>query len=316
MLYLSDTDLTSLPITATAVVENIEQAIQKSANGTVWAAPKSVITPPDGRYLMSTLAASEDPPLMAVKALVVNQQNPAQGLNAINASITLLNSQTGVTEAIMDGNWITAVRTAGASAVAAKYMALKNARSMAFIGCGVQAHSHLKLFSKLYPIEEIFVFSRGEMNRDNLCYTAQTMGITTHATKTAQQAIEHADIIISSIPLSFKDEPFLDAERLKPGAFVSSTDLALPWMPHSLSRFDLIVVDDLKQERAMVKPLVNPQLVAGDIKDLVTGKLERRENDQQIMAFMFRAVALGDLAIAALALQTAKEHKVGQKLED
>jgi ornithine cyclodeaminase/alanine dehydrogenase len=123
-LYLSEQIFGTLGITTSQAVRAIEHLIRGRDEGTVWSAPKAVVEPPDGRYLMATLAAADDPPFMAVKSLPLNPDNPDKGLPQINASVTLLDSGTGLPRAVMDGNWITTVRTAALSAVAAKRMAL------------------------------------------------------------------------------------------------------------------------------------------------------------------------------------------------
>src|SRR5262245_65826622 len=91
---------------------------------------------------MATLAMADDPPYMAVKSLLLNPRNPERGLPSINSLVTLLDGNTGVPLAVMDGNWITAVRTAGVSAVAAKRLARPDSSIAAFVGCGVQARTH------------------------------------------------------------------------------------------------------------------------------------------------------------------------------
>ena len=136
LLYLSHSTLASLALTTEEVTASIEHLIHGRSQERMWNAPKAVIMPPDGRYMMSTLAAADDPPFLAVKSLILNARNRERGLPDINAVVTLLDSDTGLPVAIMDGNWITAVRTAGLSAVAAKRLARPEASTAAFIGCG------------------------------------------------------------------------------------------------------------------------------------------------------------------------------------
>ena len=160
-LYLSETALAGLGITTKEAVDAIEHLIRGQGEDKVWSAPKAVVQPPDGRYLLATLAAADEPPLMSVKSLLTNPANPERGLKQINAMVTLLDSDTGLPRAVMDGNWITAVRTAALSAVAAKRLARPDTHLAAFIGCGVQAESHLRAFAVLYPLREIRAFGRG-----------------------------------------------------------------------------------------------------------------------------------------------------------
>ena len=303
LVVLSEDVLENLPITTEEVIARIEHLVEGYRQAKVFNAPKSILTPPDGRYMMSTLSVSEDPPLLAVKSLVLNPRNSQKGLKDINALVTVLNSQTGEPLAVMDGNWITAIRTAGLSATAAKYLANPQASSMGFIGCGVQAHSHLKAFLDLFPIKHIKAFGRGTQNRDLLCQKAESLGLQAEASGSAQEAIAEVDIVVTSITLLPKPTPFLDARWLKPGAFAAITDLGLPWRHEGNPAFDQIFIDDMHQEAQMSEPMVALELVKGDLTDLITGKNLGRRNPQEVTAFVFRGLALGDLALAGLAYQ-------------
>lgn len=313
--YLSQAALDSLQLTYREVIERIEHLIHGRSQSQVWNAPKAVITPPDGRYMMATLAAANDPPFLAVKSLLLNPENPQRGLKSINSLVTLLDSDTGLPLAILDGNWVTAIRTAGLSAVAAKRLAKPDACIAAFIGCGVQAHSHLDAFVELFPLKEIRVFGRGTANRDRFCQYAESNGLSAIASETAQDAVNNADLVVTSVTLSPQLKPFLDAHWLKPGAFVTMTDLATPWFAASLSLFDRIVVDDLEQEASMAKPLVDPALVSGDLTGLVNGDIKGRCADNERTAFVFRGLALGDLAVAGMAYQRACKNAQGVLIE-
>ena len=315
LLYLSDKTLKSLDITTSEVVESIERLVRGQAQAEVWSAPKAAILPPDGRYMMASLSAADDPPFLAVKAVILNPRNPERGLPQINGLIMLLDSDTGLPVAVMDASWVTAVRTAGASAVAATRLARPESSIMAFIGCGVQAHSHLRAFADLFPLNEIRAFGKGSANRDVLCNTARDMGFEGIASRTAKEALEGADIVVTSVTFSAQLEPFLDARWLKPGAFVSSTDLAVPWAREGMSAFDRIIIDDRKQESAMPNPLVEANLISGDLPELVNGDVEGRRSDEERAAFVFRAVVLGDLALAGLAYQKARAESRGLLIE-
>lgn len=305
IMYLSPSVLEDLTITTQEVVDSIEHLLRGRRSSRVWNAPKAVITPPDGRYMMATLSAADDPPFLAVKSLILNPRNRERGLPDINSMVILLDSDTGLPLAIMDGNWITAVRTAGLSAVAAKRLARADASVAAFIGCGVQARSHLQAFSALFPLKEIRAFGRGRVNRDALCQAAEKLGLSAVASSSAQEAVKDADLVISAVTLSPQLVPFLDARWLKPGAFAAVVDLAASWLTEGMPAFDRIVIDDVEQEAQMPTPLVDPDLVAGDLTGLVNGDIAGRCSNDEKTAFIFRGLALGDLALAALAYQRA-----------
>jgi len=175
---------------------------------------------------------------------------------------------------------------------------------IAFVGCGVQAHSHLQAFADLFPLTELRAFNRGRENRDILCHSAESRGLDAIACGSVEEAISGADLIISSITLSQTTTPFIDAAWLKPGAFASLVDLGIPWFDESMGTFDRIIIDDLEQESHMEQPLVDLSLMSGDLTGLVTGVADGRLADDEKTAFIFRGFALGDLALAALAYQS------------
>ena len=305
--FLCAETLENLDISTDEVAHSIEDLIAGSAENSVWSAPKAVIMPPDGRYMMAALAAADDPSLLVVKTVVLNPDNPARGLPQINGLVTVLNSETGLPVAIMDANWITAVRTAGLSAVAAKHMARKSSSVAAFIGCGVQARSHLKAFLDMFALKEIRVFGRGTETIDSFCQYAESLNIGSTVCSSGNQAIRDADLIVTSVTYSVKLTPFLDANCLKPGSFCTVTDLSAPWIKDSFSAFDQICIDDLEQEAALPNKQVAPEFVTGDLSGLVLGKFTGRKDDTDRCAFIFRGHAMGDLALTALAWQKAEE---------
>jgi ornithine cyclodeaminase/alanine dehydrogenase len=313
--YLSQTTLQALDLTTDEVIASIEHLIRGRSQGRAWNAPKAIIQPPDGRYIMATLSAADDPPYLAMKSLIFSPRNRERGLPDINAIVTLLDSDSGVPLAIIDGNWVTAVRTAGLSGVAARRLARPDASVAAFIGCGVQAQSHLQAFSELFPLKEIRAFGRGTANRDALCQAAEKLGLSAIASGTAREAVQDADLVITSVTFSPRLVPFLDARWLRPGTFVTMTDQAASWVSDGMPAFNQIVIDDLEQEAEMPTPLVDPALIAGDLTGLVNGDITGRRTDDEKTAFVFRGLALGDLAIAALAYQRALQLGKGPQID-
>lgn len=300
--YLSGDDLEALGITTPEIIHSIESTIQRAASGQVWAAPKAVLMPDDGRYMMAALAAGDGPDYLTVKTVVLNPKNSDQNLPQINGLVTMLNSQTGLPEAVLDGNWITAIRTAGLSAVAAKYMARSDATKIGFVGTGVQARSHLQLFSDMFPLAELFMFGRGQPNKDRLAAEGKARGLTINECATGQEVLEKSDLLITTVTHTGGAAPFLDAAGMPPGSFAAVVDLAAPWHRDSFGALDQVCVDDLEQERSLPNKLCNPDFISGDLSSLVRGDTPARADPAHRNAFVFRGHALGDLALSSLAL--------------
>lgn len=310
VLYLPDDALEAMDIAPPEIADAIEHALIAKADGRLHVSPKSALLPGAGRYMMSTLAVGD---VTVVKQVTVSPDNPKSGLPAINGAIMVLDAETGLLRAVMGANWITAHRTAALSAVAARRLANPDAASIAFVGCGVQARSHLAAFSALFPLKQVWAVGRSQKTIDAFLDHAGALGFDAKQAETPEQALRASDIVVSSVTLDYETQPFLSAAWLKPGTFAAITDLCIPWEPASMDRFGTVIVDDLEQERTSEKPMLEHDLIAGDLTDLVTGNAKDRIPEHPT-AFVFRGIALGDYAAAALALHKAEETGAGQRI--
>ncbi|MEM9969671.1 MAG: ornithine cyclodeaminase family protein, partial [Pseudomonadota bacterium] len=253
-VYLSDAALAGLGIAPREMANAVEAALRAKADGRLFTAPKAALLPGGGRYVMSTLAAGGED-FIVVKTVGVFPENADRDLPAINGAIQVLDAKTGLLRAVMDAGWVTAVRTAALSAVAARRLANPDATTVAFVGCGVQASSHLAAFLEMFPLQRVLAVGRGQANVERLCAEASGLGLTA-GPASAETALTEADIVVTSVTLDYSIAPFLDAGLMKPGAFAAITDLFIPWHAESAAAFDTVVVDDLEQERAAEKPML------------------------------------------------------------
>jgi ornithine cyclodeaminase/alanine dehydrogenase len=136
---------------------------------------------------------------------------------------------------------------------------------------------------------------------------ANELGLTSETCSSGRDAVEGADLVVTSVTYSTQLAPFLDANWLAPGCFAAVTDLGAPWHKESFSAFDQVAIDDLEQEAAMPSKLADPRHVTGDLSGLVLGKFKGRGLADDRTAFIFRGHALGDLALAALAFRKFSE---------
>jgi len=306
-LYLPDGEIDALAIQPHEIVDAIEAALVAKSEGRLHVAPKSTLLPGDKRYVMSTLAVGGDD-LTVLKTVSVSPDNPRLGLPSINGAILVLDAETGLLRSVMGANWITAHRTAALSAVAARRMADPASTSIGFVGCGIQARSHLAAFRALFPMRQVLACARSAATRDAFCEEARALGLNARATG-PEETLREADIVVTSITLDYAVAPFLDAAWIKPSAFAAITDLCIPWYPDSLTRFGTIVVDDIEQEQAAERPMLDVRTIAGDLTDLIT---ERIDHLKRPAAFAFRGAAIGDFAAAALVYARALETGAGQ----
>ncbi len=312
-VYLSDKILEALNIPPSAVADAIEKALVAKADERLHTSPKTVILPGRGRYMMSTLAVGDDG-FTVVKQVSVCPENKQRDLPAINGAIMVLDAETGLLRAIVGANWITAVRTAALSAVAARRLADPASETVAFVGTGVQAHSHLVAFKELFPLKRIRVFGRGQKNIDKLCQKAREIGLEAEARVSAEEALREADLVVTSVTMDYSIKPFLDASWLKSNAFAAITDACIPWLPASMNAFRTVIVDDLVQEGESKKPMLPYDHITGDLTALVSGAITEPIGGKPA-AFAFRGIALGDYAAAVLAVRHAEAAGVGTRVE-
>ncbi|SDX95457.1 ornithine cyclodeaminase [Albimonas donghaensis] len=320
LLYLTRADLEGLGLTARDMTGALSRLVGALPTGEAVNTPKRAINFPDGRLYMSMLAygpagAAEAPPTrLATKSLGLAPANAARGIPTISALICLHDAETGRPVAVMDGDWITGVRTAALSALAALHLARPDSRILSLIGTGVQARTHLALFSELFPLEEVRLLGRGRPNLEKVAADARALGLSVSEPGGPEAMLDGADLVVSSATPSPELPRFLDPDRLATGAFASMVELARAWRVDRLEGRARTFVDDRAQEAEMPDPLVPAAAISGDLSDLVTGKVAGRADDAERLAFAFRGLALGDLALAGLCFDRAVAAGVGLSL--
>jgi ornithine cyclodeaminase len=157
---------------------------------------------------------------LATKLITLVPGNPARGLPTLLATIVLMDPATGQTLAVLDGTWITELRTAAVSAVAADVLTPPGPKVVAMLGSGALARSHALALRAVRPVQEIRIWSRDPANVERC---ARDVGGV--ACATAQAAVRGADIVCTVTNAS---EPVLHGAWLEPGAFVAAVGAPRP----------------------------------------------------------------------------------------
>src|SRR3954471_23851490 len=141
---------------------------------------------------------------LGAKLVTVFGGNELKGLHSHLASIVLLDPETGALLALLDGRYITEARTAAVSAVSSRLLARKTAQSVAILGSGVQARSHLDALSRVHRLRQVTVWSPNKLHREAFVDEAKTaikstersdLGLTLKAVEHAGEAVVGADIV-------------------------------------------------------------------------------------------------------------------------
>ncbi|MEG0283241.1 MAG: hypothetical protein RR543_00355 [Erysipelotrichales bacterium] len=310
-------------------VNAVEKAFKLFSNNKVEVPLRTQITKSDGKSVFLCMPAfCEEDEASAVKILGMFPDNIDRGIPTINGQVLVMNTDTGIIESMLNGNYITQQRTGAASGVAFKHLARKDAKKGAMIGTGGQAIAQLEAMLVACNLEEVKVFDRDsnrcnlfveEMNKQMAKYNVKIV-----AAKSSDDAIEDADVIIAVTPSL---QPVFDGTKVKAGATISGVGSFRPEMqevPSSLlERASKIYFDSksavLSEAGDILIPLgeglISEDDFTGDIGEVINGRLVGRENDEEIIFFKTVGIAAQDVVIAKDIFEKAKVNKVGMNWE-
>lgn len=217
-LYLDDDTVRRL-LPVPAVLEAMQDALKQLSAGEVVQPLRMVMEVPaeKGFFLLKPALTQR---ALATKLISFIPANAERGLPTLLATVVLMDPSTGQTLAVMDGTWLTALRTAAVTAVAADAVMDAGPKVVALLGSGALARTHALTLRAIRPVTEIRVWSR---NPDNVRRCAEEIGGV--ACASAEEAVRGADMVIT---VTNATEPVLKGAWLKPGAFVGAIGAPRP----------------------------------------------------------------------------------------
>jgi alanine dehydrogenase len=213
MLYLSRADVERM-LDVDAMLEALAAALVILSSGTTSVPPRVAARVPEAG-LLGAMAGYVPGVALETKLVSVFPGNDHHGIPSHQGLIALFDEKHGTPLALMDGTYITAIRTGGAAAVAARALAREDASVLAILGAGVQGHSHLRTFPRIRDLDKIRIASRDSKKAEALAAEHQRA----RAVSSFEEAVRGADIVACCTDAR---EPILRRAWLKPGAHVSS----------------------------------------------------------------------------------------------
>jgi alanine dehydrogenase len=249
--------------------------------------------------------------------------NPSRhALPTIQGMLGLFDAQVGTPLALMDSMSVTTIRTAAATAVAARHLALPDASSLAVIGCGVQALPHVAAIHAVRPLTRVVAFDVDAGARHACATTVRRVhGILTTAAGSVESAVRDSEIVVTCTPSRV---PILDGKMLRPGAFVGAVGTDNEHKSEiapSLMATAAVVVDDLDQcaaigdlHHAIVAGTLGREGVRASLAEVVVDASKGRRNPDEVVIFDSTGVAIEDVAAAAVAWQRAEAQGIGSEI--
>lgn len=277
----------------------------------------------DGTFLFMPAYAKEMD-CASVKIVNIFPHNKERNLPTATGQILVMDGKTGIVEAILDGTYVTQVRTGAASGAAFSLLAKKECRKGAVIGTGSQAFHQVEGMITARDLEEVWIYSRNEANVKALISSLEeTFGnrpIQFVMAPSSDAAIEDADVIIA---VTSATAPVLDGTKVTAGATVSCIGSYQPQMqevgPELLTRASKIYCDSVDAVLAEAGDFIIPiedgtlqrEDITGNIGDVILGNLPGREHDDEIIVFKSVGIGTQDLVTAKAIYDMAKAAKVG-----
>ncbi|WP_137702090.1 ornithine cyclodeaminase family protein [Marimonas lutisalis] len=315
MIHLSADDVRRL-LPMTEAIETVEQTMIAVSQGKANLPLRSLMDIDGTNKLGLMPGALSDPTVYGVKLLSLFPGNPARGLSSHIGVVVLFDPDTGAPIATLDADAITAIRTAAATAAATRALARPKTRTLAIIGTGEQAETHIDALCRVRPITDIRIAGRTPQRA-----AAFIEKVAPHhprqnfiAAENAKSAVEVADIVctVTSSPTLV-----LHGDWIDPGTHVNAVGASIPVLQEideALVLKSQLFVDykpsALAQAREIMTALetgaMGTEHIRAEIGEVYQGQHPGRSGPDAITLYRSLGIAAQDLACADLVLRKSR----------
>jgi len=241
----------------------------------------------------------------------------SQGLPDSSGIIVLNDPDHGHPVAIMEGMWITSVRTAACGAVAARHLAKPNARRLGLVGCGGLGFWSLRMITDIFPgIDQVHVASKMQKSREKFCADAARHGSwRLIPVDRIEEAVVDMDIVVSSVPQG--SERMIEGAWLSPGTLVIPLDVCSGWDDAAYACVDWLVTDDVATLNASVtgrRPDLDLPSDCVSMGDVILGQGPVINREQARCMFIPTGLASVDMTLAWEIYRRARDAGIGTEI--
>ena len=310
LLYLSRADVEQL-LDVDAMLDALGDALVAYSSGAAAAPPRTAVRVERG--LLGVMPGYVPGAALESKLVSVFPGNEEHGLPSHQGVIALFDERTGTPLAVMDGTYITAIRTGGTAAVAARVLAREDAAVLAILGAGVQGWSHLETFPRVRDFKEIRIASRNSKRASDLA----AHNPRARAAISFEDAVRGADVVACCTDAR---EPILLREWLQPGAHVSAVGGTFgPELDAETVRACSVFVE---WRGAVTSPPpagahelqgLDPAAVT-EVGEVIAGTKPGRRSPDEMTLYKSTGIAVEDAATAGLVYARAVREGAGTRL--
>jgi alanine dehydrogenase len=323
-LLLTERDVRAV-LSMPDLIGAMERALSAYSSGAAVQPVRTTIQVDDAPSFFAVMPASlPSPAAVGAKLVTVYPGNHDKRLPSHLATIVLLDAATGGLVALMDGRYITEARTAAVSAVSVKRLAAPGASTLAIVGSGVQARSHLEAIRCVRTLKEVRVWSPTAAHAEAFAAESRAAtGLPIHVASTVSAAVRGADII--ALTTSSRTPVVTDAD-VALGAHICAVGACRPdqrEMPTALVARARVFVDARAGALAEAGDLLLPMKegafgeghIAGELGELVLGRAQGRQSAEQVTLFKSLGMAVEDVVTAALVVERAQSAGLGRSFD-
>ena len=300
-----------------------EAAFRAQARGETVMPPKVYLNLPGGADFRAMPAYLAHPAACGMKWVNVHPRNVSKGLPTVMAVVVINDPATGFPLAILEGSSITRLRTAAAAGVAAKYLARREARVLALIGCGAQALDQARAVAQVRRLREVRVWGYRRGEAAQFCArNRRHVAVPMLPATSIREAVAGADVITT---ITTSRRPLVMREWVAPGAHINAIGADAPGkqeLDARLLRDGVVIIDECQQaihggeiNVPISRKQFHPRQIRGRIGDVILGRVRGRRTARDITIFDSTGLAIHDVALGHELIRLARRRRLGRSID-
>jgi len=298
-------------------IETMAEVLAALARDELFNPLRTIAFPPGERSGIGLMPSfrSGDNSLYALKTICVVPDNPTRGLDTHQGFVALFDGKTGQTKVLMNASAITEIRTAAVSGVATRLLARPDSSTLAILGAGTQARSHLEAMRAVLPIEHVRAWSRTPGKASELDGVEEVA--------TAEEAVRGADVVVTATAAR---EPILERRWLADGVHINAvgSSIAAARELDTQTMVDASLFVDRRESTfneagdylfPLREGAIGPEHIRAEIGEILIGAAEGRTSSSELTVFKSLGIAVEDLASAELILGRAEAAGAGVEVD-
>ena len=305
-------------ITMSQAIDAMERAFIQLANQQVNLPLRTALSIDEERALTLTMPAylAQDKTL-GLKVVSVFPNNSSKGIPSITGIIMLLDARTGEPKVLMDGAYLTALRTGAVSGLATKYFARENANHVAIIGSGAQSLTQLEAVTAVRPITRVSIWSRTMHNAESLAKKIEKL-YDIKVYDEVSMAVRDADIICTA---TSSTEPLIHLNNIQPHVHINAIGAhskSMQEIGQDVLGHSVIFIDQLEavlsESGELIKAVEQNTLRKENLNEIGQWLLTK-DKDYKNQSTVFKSVGLAiqDLSVAEVVYRNALRNNLGSK---